>query len=146
MTLKQAKAQLASIGVTVNKTVHGEYRVSVVGGTEASAYYATDLDEAVATGIAMAKRNPTYKKYGGKRGAGEFRPMTVEEAKLLNYGDHIWIVAVDGSARQVKVNGAVKRWKRDLNRIEVPFKYGMYEYGTLYNRDFGHEGGALVEI
>lgn len=29
-------------------------------------------------------------------------------------------------ARRVKVNGAVRTWKRDANRIEVPVKYGMY--------------------
>jgi hypothetical protein len=98
-----------------------------------------------------SRRNPTYKVYGGKgyHGAGksaEFRPMTLEEAKLLSYGDHIWFLATDGSARQVKVNGQVKRWKRDPDRIEVPVKYGMYEHATFYSRDFGPDGRVLVQL
>ena len=97
-----------------------------------------------------SRRNPEYKIYGGKGYHGvsgksaEFRPMTLEEAKLLNYGDHIWFLANDGSARQVKVNGQVKRWKRDPDRIEVPVKYGMYEHATFYSRDFGSSGRVLV--
>jgi hypothetical protein len=42
---------------------------------------------------------------------------------------------MDGTARQAKVNGAVRRWKRDCNRIEVPIKYGMYEYAVFYASD-----------
>ena len=52
-----------------------------------------------------------------------------------NANCHIWFKANDGTARQCKVNGAVKTWKRDANRVEVPIKYGMYEYGTFETRD-----------
>lgn len=91
----------------------------------------------------------THKVYGGKGHwqagkSAEFRPMTLEEAKLLRYGEHIWFLANDGSARQVKVNGVPKRWKRDPDRIEVPVKYGMYEYHTFSARDFGPSGRVLV--
>lgn len=94
-------------------------------------------------------RNPTYKVYGGKGHwqagkSAEFRHMMLEEAKLLRYGDHIWFLATDGSARQVKVNGQPKLWKRDSTRIEVPVKYGMYEHGTFMARDFGLDGRVLV--
>lgn len=92
------------------------------------------------------RRNPHYQKYGGREGKAEFRPMTLEEGKLLGYGDHIWFLSNDGSARQVKVNGAVKRWKREPDRIEVPVKYGMYEYATFYSRDFGPDGRVLVAL
>ena len=148
MTLRQAKTQLRAIGITVNKTAHGEYRVNFVGGSESTASYETDLQSAMDTGIAMAsqRRNPTYKRYGGREGSAEFRPMTLEEAKLLSYGQHIWFLANDGSARRVKVNGTPKRWKRDPDRIEVPVKYGMYEHGTFTAHDFGPNGRVLVEM
>lgn len=50
---------------------------------------------------------------------------------------HIFLRDLKGNARTVKVNGKVRTWKRDPNRVEVPFKYGMYEYGTLYAGDIG---------
>jgi hypothetical protein len=61
------------------------------------------------------------------------RPMTAEEAKELSYGQHALIVANDGTARQVKINGAPKTWKRDPSRVEVPVKYGLYECARLSN-------------
>lgn len=152
MTLKQAKAQLRAIGITINKTAHGEYRVNLSGGYEATATYETDIESAVATGIAMAgrrynpRRNPTYKKYSGREGSAEFRPMLLEEAFTLNYGDTIWALGRDGSAIRVKVNGKPKTWKRTPGKIEVPYKYGMYEYGTFQSRDFGPDGIVLVPV
>jgi hypothetical protein len=137
------------MGITIRKTEHDEYRVNYLGGTEATAYYTPHLDDAVQTGTAMAaemRRNPSYKKYSGREGSAEFRPMLLEEAKMLHYGQHIWMLARDGSAVRVKVNGTPKRWKREPDRIEVPVKYGLYEYLTLTTRDFGPDGVALVEI
>lgn len=60
MTLKQAKAQLRAVGVTITKTRHGEYRVNFVGGSESTAVYETDIEGAVGTGVAMVgQRNPS---------------------------------------------------------------------------------------
>ena len=59
------------------------------------------------------------------------RDMTLEEAKQLASGRHAAIIAGDGTIRRVKINGRVRTWKRDPNRIEVPVKYGMYEYTTF---------------
>lgn len=149
MTLKQAKAYLRGIGITINTTRYGEYRVNFVNGVEATAAYETTLDAAVETGIAMAgkpKGNPVYKKYSGREGSGEFRPMLLEEAFMLKYGDTIWALGRDGSAIRVKVNGKPKTWKRTPGKIEVPYKYGMYEYGTLHSRDFGPDGIVLVPL
>jgi hypothetical protein len=86
------------------------------------------------------------KLYGGREGEAEFRSMTLEEAKLLLPGDSIWFLANDGSARRLKVNGAVRRWKRQPDKIEVPVKYGMYEYALLHNHDFGFNGRVLVQL
>jgi hypothetical protein len=144
---KIIKRHLQMIGMTITQK-NGEYRVNyAVGGTEATAYYTNDIQDAIGTAKHMAKQsNPVYKKYGGREGSAEFRHMTLEEAKMLGYGDSIWVLARDGSARRVKVNGAVKRWKREPDRIEVPFKYGLYEYGTFQNRDFGENGDVLVPL
>lgn len=67
----------------------------------------------------------------------EYRPMTLEEAKNLTAGSHPSVILNSGRVGVVKVNGAVRRWKREPDRIEVPAKYGMYEYTTFYNRADG---------
>lgn len=59
------------------------------------------------------------------------RHMTLDEIKALGYGDHASFIANDGTVRNIKINGAVRRWKREANRIEVPVKYGLREYGTF---------------
>ena len=55
MTLEQAKTEAMDYGMTL---VHrgGEYRVNFRGGTEATAYYTNDRDDAVATAKAMRRR------------------------------------------------------------------------------------------
>lgn len=83
------------------------------------------------------------KKYAGKRGEGTFRSMTLDEAKSLSYGEHVWILANDGSAREVKVNGQPKTWKRSPERVEVPVKYGLYEYARFDEREINR---LLVEV
>lgn len=66
---------------------------------------------------------------GGQRKLVErdFRTMTQEEVRALRPGERIWFIANDGLARQVKVNGAVKTWKRNPDRLEIPVKYGLYQ-------------------
>ncbi len=54
MTMQQAKVILRAIGVSIRKD-DGEYRVNIIGGTELTAYYTSDLEDAVATGKAMSK-------------------------------------------------------------------------------------------
>ena len=57
------------------------------------------------------------------------RRLTLDEIKsLVNHAD---IIANDGTLRRVKINGRVRTWKRDASRVEVPVKYGMYEYATF---------------
>lgn len=65
MTLAQAKQIGRDNGFTIRHK-DGEYRVNLIGGTEDTAYYTTDRDDAVHTGIAMrehviAKPAPTYR-------------------------------------------------------------------------------------
>jgi len=44
-----------------------------------------------------------------------------------------------------KVNGTPKRWKRDRDRIRIPFKYGMYEHGAFERADV-EAGTLLVQV
>ena len=97
------------------------------------------------------RRNPNY-VIGGVRQKSpptrEFRFMTWAEGTILYPGQRVWFVATDGTARQVTVNGHPKTWKRTAGRIEVPVKYGMYEYGRFEERDFagGTAPRVLVEV
>lgn len=66
---------------------------------------------------------------GGQRKPVEsdFRNMTRAEIEALRPGERVWFIAQDGKARQVTVNGAVRTWKRNPDRLEIPVKYGLYE-------------------
>ena len=72
------------------------------------------------------RKYPEYLKY---------RSMTLEEAKALPYGDHIWFIGLDGKARQLKINGQPKTWKRSPGKVRIPVKYGMYEYLYFTEQD-----------
>ena len=93
----------------------------------------------------METETITLKRYQGREGEGQFRPMTLDEVKQLTYGQHVWFRAVQGDARRAKVNGAPKTWKRDATRVELPLKYGLYEYARMYESDVA-QGRILVEV
>ena len=78
-----------------------------------------------------------YREHGKPGPEIKFRtPTSVDEMDAhCSANSHIWFRDMDGTARQAKVIGAVRRWKRDCNRIEVPIKYGMYEYAVFYASD-----------
>lgn len=59
------------------------------------------------------------------------RYLTLAEVKELSHKRDVPFIANDGTLRRIAINGAVKTWKRDPNRVEVPVKYGMYEYGRF---------------
>jgi len=61
----------------------------------------------------------------------EYRTLTKDEVLSLKYGDHPSVILRNGRVGTVKVNGKVRTWKRDANRIELPVKYGLYECATL---------------
>lgn len=56
LTLKSARQELAELGFTITKT-NGEYRVNIENGFEATAYYTSDLGDAVETGRTMSTMN-----------------------------------------------------------------------------------------
>ncbi len=57
------------------------------------------------------------------------RKLTLEELKLSTwyYGQTFWFIDTKGQARQCRVGSSMKRWKRDPDRLECSFKYGLYE-------------------
>ena len=60
--------------------------------------------------------------------------ITLDQAKSLGYGDTIYSKYynnADGTPQRFKVNGQVKVWKRTPNRVQVPLKRGLYEFGYL---------------
>jgi len=85
------------------------------------------------------------KKYNGREGVGNFVALTVEEAKALKSGDHVWYYLERGDTVRVKVNGKPKTWKRTPERVEVPVKYGLYEYGRVDSRQILN-GVLLKEV
>ena len=93
----------------------------------------------------LGLRNPSYTKYGGREGSGNFEPLTIDEAKRLRSGSHVWFYTAQGDAKRAKVNGKPKTWKRSPERVEVPLKYGLYEYATFDENDIAN-GRLLREV
>lgn len=63
-------------------------------------------------------------------------PITFEQAIELTHGQILfsnWASNKDGSPKRYKVNGKVKRWKRDKYRLEIPIKHGLYQHGYITN-------------
>ena len=62
--------------------------------------------------------------------------ITLEQAKKLKIGDtlyHLQNQNADDSPQRWRVNGKVKRWIREPDRIEVPLKHGLNDYFHLGN-------------
>lgn len=67
------------------------------------------------------------------------KPLTLEEVKTLQHGDIVYAIDeynADKTHMRFRVNGKVKRWKRDPDRVQVPVKRGLYEYGYIDNGNF----------
>jgi len=111
--------------------------------------------------IFAGKKRPRNNKPFSLRGSRKtvpdsinLRPITLDEAKALHYGQEVWILDRNEQAARVRVGSTVKRWKRDPDRIEVTFKFGLYEsfrLGTqeilrdIYLRESENPGAAWHE-
>ena len=75
--------------------------------------------------------------YSKGKVSGTYRtPSSI--AEMIQWCDahsHITALDVRGMSRTVKINGKVRTWKKDATRIEIPYKYGMYEYGVFTAND-----------
>ena len=66
-------------------------------------------------------------------------PITLEQAKQLDYGDIIYSNRFTGADNKTpirwRVNGGVKTWKLDPERIQIPVKHGLYDHAYLCHGD-----------
>jgi hypothetical protein len=64
----------------------------------------------------------------------EGKIMKINEAKKLRLGQIIYLknaYNADGSPMRYRINGQIKTWKRNPEKIQVPLKRGLYEFGYL---------------
>jgi hypothetical protein len=54
MTLQKAKSIARHLGLTLREVCSGDYRVNFRDGTEVTAYYTDNLEDAVNTAVEMA--------------------------------------------------------------------------------------------
>lgn len=69
--------------------------------------------------------------------------LTFDRAKTLKVGEilyHSIHKNADGTPERWKVNGKVKRWVRNPNRIHVPLKHGFRDYDYFNEGDFDTKG------
>jgi hypothetical protein len=59
------------------------------------------------------------------------RRATREEVMALSNRSHVPVLLNNGRLGECKINGAIRIWKRDPDRVEIPVKYGMYEFATF---------------
>jgi hypothetical protein len=66
------------------------------------------------------------------------KALTLEQAKALKHGQILYHTVncnTDGTAQRWRVNGKVKTWKRNPNRIKVPVKNGLRNCNYLTEDD-----------
>lgn len=64
--------------------------------------------------------------------------ITLDQAKNMTTNDILYHEInknADGTKQRWRVNGKVKTWKRDVNRIKIPLKHGLYMYDYLTEND-----------
>lgn len=74
--------------------------------------------------IAVSGYNPKHKF--------ELTALTLDELKALRGGEQLQFLDRNGKVRNCTINGKCRTWKRDATRIEVPCKYGLYEFFIVY--------------
>lgn len=74
------------------------------------------------------------------------RKMTLEEALGAFRLGHVSVLDHSGKVRRVKVNGAVKTWKTRPGDCEIPFKYGMYEFGRIVYEYGKVQMGSVIPV
>jgi len=62
------------------------------------------------------------------------KTLTLDQAKELKHGTIVYHTInknSDGSAQKWKVNGKVKTWKKNPEKVQIPVKYGLYRYDYI---------------
>jgi hypothetical protein len=60
--------------------------------------------------------------------------ITLAQAKALKIGDILYHTInknADGTPQRWRVNGQVKTWKRNPEKVIIPVKYGLYNYDYI---------------
>lgn len=60
--------------------------------------------------------------------------VTLEQARNVSHHDifySTWDTNADGTPVRWRVNGKVKTWKRSPERVQIPVKHGLYNYGYI---------------
>jgi hypothetical protein len=66
--------------------------------------------------------------------------LTSEQAKQLTIGQvlyHAFDKNADGTPAKWRVNGKVKTWVRNSNKVRIPIKHGLYAHGYLTETNLG---------
>lgn len=66
--------------------------------------------------------------YSSKYKLVEVRPMYLDEARMLRYGNHVEFCGLDGQLYRARVNGKPKVWKRRPKDVEISLKYGLKDH------------------
>lgn len=66
----------------------------------------------------------------------KLEPLKLQRAKELKHGEVVYIRSFfDERIQKWRVNGNVKRWKRQPDRIQIPIKFGIYNFGYITNHN-----------
>jgi len=64
--------------------------------------------------------------------------ISLQQARELEFGQMLYHNSnrnSDGTPQRWKVNGKVRLWMRDPDRIEIPVKNALRNYGTVYRSE-----------
>ena len=73
--------------------------------------------------------------------------ITIKQAKQLKDGTILYdhnAKNSDGTFRRWQVNGQVKQWKTNPERLQIPLKHGLYGYGYLINGELTSEAFGKI--
>jgi hypothetical protein len=114
MTIKEAIKELQNIGIVLTKSV-GEFRVNFRGGSEATAYYTNDLEDAVETGKSMKReRQPQENGQPISHGKG----CSASQA-LDRVSDHLEALRQHMPREASNLRGLALRLDRVANTLEA---------------------------
>ena len=133
-TLADAKKELASIGISIRKE-DDEYRVNFKGGTEDTAYYTDDLDDAVGTGKLMAKEKKESAKAENKNIIELPEEVSIEledRTVVLEKGERIEVMGKVEENREVIVK-QVQKSVTDFYSSTAEFVFEMDDTVTSYS-------------
>jgi hypothetical protein len=114
MTIRDAKLELAKLGMVLSKTEYGEFRVNFKGGSEATAYYTNDLEDAIGTGRLMGQQRQVQ----GSRSESKMDRFAASQT-LDRISDHIESLRQEMPREASNLRGMALRLDRIANTLEA---------------------------